>query len=152
VPIRKRLSGDAELEPVSDNVITTNNRAKDKRGVFDPKKDPLKGSAWENMGETPFERGAVIGFLGYMAAEEEEVPRPEDVTTQNLLTQVRTSRNRCNIEHKYRNRIVSPLSGVRAMCVVTCKSGSVKAVTLCGNVSCPLWAFRMGTNGLRGKQ
>ncbi len=152
MPINKRISKDTELHDPSDNVITTADRAKDARGIFDPRKDPLAGSIFDGLSDDVEVRGEMLSRLGHLGAQLEDIPRPEELRTQDLLTLARSSRNRCSIEQRYRDRIVSPLSAIRAFCVTVCQSGSVKAVGLCTSVSCPLWAFRMGTNGMRGKQ
>ena len=151
MPINSRLSQGKELTDLSDNVTTTADRARDKRGVFDPAKNPLKGSIFD-VAETPDERAGIIGYFAYVGGHADDLPRGEDMRVQDLLALVRTDRNCDNTESRYRTRISGPLSGIRAWCVTQCQHGSVKAVTNCVSVSCPLWAFRMGTNGMRGKQ
>jgi len=145
--IRKRITT-VEVDP-ADNVITENERANDSRGVFNPKDNPLVGSIMEPLGDTPDTRASLIRHFAHEAAEDGTLPAPDQIRTQDLLAIVRTNRNACHIEQRYRDRIGSTLSAIRAFCVVECRAASVKAVTDCTCISCPLWALRMGTNGLR---
>jgi hypothetical protein len=151
--IRKRISHGAELAPDTgdDNVI--NHRAFDDRGVVDPTSDVIGKSYITDMlgpdadGETI--RG-VIGTISFNVAQAGQQPAPTEMRTVDILANTRVMFSPgFNVERTYRNRIRSPLTGIRAMCVVVCHSGSPKAVASCSNMSCPLWAFRMGKNGLR---
>lgn len=45
----------------------------------------------------------------------------------------------------YIDRIHSPVTAIRAMCV-ECMGGMVRAIKVCPSTGCPLWAFRMGVN------
>lgn len=145
----------------NDNVITSmaelaahelQAKADDDRGIFDPKKDPVKGSWIGEFGEDNDQRASVLRRYGYLASMEEEVPYPNEMRVQDLLAQVRSSSSGDRIEQQYRNRITSPLSAIRAWCVTQCQSGAIQAVGNCRKMECPLWAFRMGQNGMRGKQ
>lgn len=60
---------------------------------------------------------------------------PKDVTTEDLID--------LGVESSFRKMI-------RRKCVDCC-GGSEKEVRLCTAINCPLWAFRMGNNPLRGK-
>lgn len=60
---------------------------------------------------------------------------PNDVTTEDLIE--------LGVESSFRKMI-------RKKCVDCC-GGSEKEVRLCTAIGCPLWAFRMGNNPLRGK-
>ena len=53
------------------------------------------------------------------------------------------------IENKYRARISSRATGIRAFCV-QCQGGEVAGVRSCPAVTCPLHPFRMGSDPLRG--
>jgi len=50
---------------------------------------------------------------------------------------------------KYRARIKSPATGIRAFCI-DCQGGSLVGVKDCTSLTCPLWNFRMGKDPLRG--
>jgi len=53
-------------------------------------------------------------------------------------------------EQRYRNRVRNRQTAITAFCV-TC-TGSRKGVTECAAVTCPLWAFRLGSNPYRTKR
>jgi hypothetical protein len=50
---------------------------------------------------------------------------------------------------KYRSKIKSPATAIRAFCV-DCQGSSTAAVRDCTELTCPLWNFRMGKDPLRG--
>jgi hypothetical protein len=50
-------------------------------------------------------------------------------------------------EQRYRNRVRNRQTAITAFCV-TC-TGTRKGVTECAAVTCPLWAFRLGSNPYR---
>lgn len=50
---------------------------------------------------------------------------------------------------KYRARIKSPATAIRAYCI-DCQGGSIVGVKDCTALTCPLWNFRMGKDPLRG--
>lgn len=52
-------------------------------------------------------------------------------------------------ERFYRNRIRSPLTAIRAYCVL-CEGGS-QASSNCTGTQCPLWPYRKGKNSMFGK-
>lgn len=58
--------------------------------------------------------------------------------------------NKDHVENKYKEKVRSPLTGVRAFCV-KCQGGTISFVRDCAAVSCPLWPFRMGNNPFFGK-
>lgn len=76
-------------------------------------------------------------------------PDPRTMSVDELRAQLTTPRDGNSIEVMYRQRIVSPLSGIRAWCV-TCADGIAEA-RRCPNVTCALWPFRMGKNPFFGK-
>lgn len=80
-------------------------------------------------------------------------PHPKDVPVEILLAGVQYVQNGGNefgrIEEFYRSRIRSPLTAVRAFCVM-CMDGPKKA-SECQSVTCPLWAFRKGKNSFFGR-
>lgn len=53
-------------------------------------------------------------------------------------------------ERRYRNRIKNRATAITAMCVAC--TGSRKLLTECMQTSCPLWAFRFGSDPFRGKR
>lgn len=69
---------------------------------------------------------------------------PRTLPTEDLLFLVQSSRGD-SIVDKYRARIASPLTALRAYCV-ECQGGGVAFVRECPSTNCPIWAFRMGNN------
>lgn len=53
------------------------------------------------------------------------------------------------VENKYKARISSRATAIRAFCV-GCQGGEVAGVRTCPAVTCPLHPFRMGADPLRG--
>jgi len=121
-------------------------RASDARGVFDPSKDPYEGSYISyQVHDRKLSRRAAqeLAVAGYF-------PKPNEMRVQDLLANVRmTYPTADNVEITYRNRIRSPLTGIRAFCV-QCKYFRPGEVRKCQEMSCPLWPFRMGRNRFRG--
>lgn len=152
MPIRRRISADQELTPA--NVIEQREaaerlavRAADDRGIFDPTTDPFPG-CYLDVQCVPREHAREIA-LGMAHAD--GVAEPKQMQTQDLLAMVRLPNNPSDsVERKYRDRIRSPMTGIRAFCV-ECQGGSPRAVSNCDKLSCPLWAFRMGRNRFRNK-
>jgi hypothetical protein len=148
--IRKRISHGEALAPVIDNV--SNPRADDARGVCDPRKSPVSGSYMEAVAGDNSRDGmrTLVGRHTLDLARHGKQPHPQDMPVQDLLASVRTMDNPGEgVELTYRNRVRSPLTGIRGFCVHVCKSGSPKAVSGCTNLSCVLWPFRMGKHGMR---
>lgn len=135
----------------SDNVTMHDERADDHRGVFDPKDDPFPGSKLDTLSHGDRENaGAVVRHIAY--TQPETVEYPKEMRVQDLLAQVRTTYNgRDSVEISYRKRVRSPLTAIRAFCVVECRAGSPKAVSKCDVMECPFWTLRMGKNGMRGR-
>jgi hypothetical protein len=115
--------------------------------TIDPGKDPFPGSTADNMGIPREMARSVLGAFAYMYKPQ----LPSQMATQDLLAQLRLSDNPDPTEQRYRDRIRSPLTGIRAFCV-TCQGGSPKAVGQCDVVSCPLWPFRLGQNSFYGRK
>jgi hypothetical protein len=150
--IRRRISHGEELAPDTgdDNVI--NHRAFDERGVVDPTSDVMGNSYIGRL--LPEADGdeirATLGAISLTVTDRGQQHAPNEIPVGDMLANTRVMFSPgFNVERTYRNRIRSPLTGIRGMCVIVCKSGSPKAVAACYNMSCPLWAFRMGKNGLR---
>lgn len=152
--IRRRISDHVETTPVEDEIENVYNpRADDERGVFDPSQDPFPGSYMEVLcgpDATMDERRIIIGAISHDVSSRGQQRDPREMRAQDVLANLRTMDNPGEgVEQTYRNRIRSPLTGIRAFCVHDCKSGSPKAVGLCRNMVCPLWPFRMGRHGMR---
>lgn len=81
----------------------------------------------------------------------EETPVKE-IPVDDLATLLRTPWEGDNVEKRYRNRVKGRMGAIRAMCVVTCKAGSPKAVRNCESITCALWPFRLGSNALKRKK
>jgi hypothetical protein len=129
----------------SEETPTVNEKAFDARGVFDFSKDAYEGSTFEAMGVARENVGGVARRIAYGQG----LGYPNEQRVQDLLTLVRSPLNPGDsVEVKYRNRIRSPLTAIRAFCV-ECQGGSPKSVNKCTLVECPFWAFRMGQNGYR---
>lgn len=140
--IRRRLEGVVELTQEEYKAEQAGHKF-----TVDPSKDPFPGSTADNM-KIPREiaRG-VLGALAYMYKPQ----LPGEMATQDLLSQVRMADNPDPTEQRYRDRIRSPLTGIRAFCV-TCSGGSPRAAGQCDVVSCPLWPFRLGQNSFYGRK
>lgn len=146
--IKKRISaGDpsyrTDAEAAAERLAE---RANDQRGVFDPAKDAYEGSYIEyyvqHRGEAR-RKAQELALVGYF-------PKPNEMRVQDLLCNVRlTYPNPDNVEVTYRQRIRSPLTGIRAFCV-QCKYFRPGEVRKCQEMECPLWPFRMGRNRFRG--
>lgn len=54
-----------------------------------------------------------------------------------------------HVEAKYKKRISSRATAIRAYCV-WCQGSDTAAVRLCESLTCPLHPYRMGTDPLRG--
>lgn len=88
----------------------------------------------------------------YVEGNRGNLPHPKQVPVEKLLAGVRHVQNSGKagkMEAFYRDRIRSPLTAVRAFCVL-CMDGARKAND-CESVTCPLWAFRDGHNGFFGR-
>lgn len=96
---------------------------------------------------------AMYRLGAFVAGCNGDQPHPKDVATEALLAGVRTVMNVDNefgrIEKFYRDRIRSPLTAIRAFCVMN--EGGPKKANECTSVTCPLWLFRQGSNAFYGK-
>lgn len=116
-------------------------------------KNPSHGGEYQpsaetrlNLSETPSNR-RLTAFKTYALPG----VKPAEIPIDDLVTVLRTPQNDENVDYVYRNRIKGRLSAIRAFCVF-CQGGSPKAARLCAQVTCPLWSFRTGANGMRGER
>lgn len=70
---------------------------------------------------------------------------PKEIPTDTLIELTKSYFGEDTVERKYKERVRSPLTGIRSFCVV-CQGGSVPSVRACPSANCPLWPFRMGNN------
>lgn len=112
-------------------------------------KEPLPPtSAVLRYGDCP--TAAQLRSLGPLALSEGAAAPDENMTVADRLTLLRTPYDPTNAqEARYRNRVRNRATAITAMCVV-CMGGR-KLVTECADVTCPLWAFRLGSNPFRRK-
>lgn len=114
------------------------------RGTFNPADDPFPGSSLDKL-EVP---RAEAGKWGRMMAFIGTALIPSQMRVQDLLAYARIPYNPGDkTEQKYRNRIRSPATAVRAYCVMC--AGGPKASWECEKVECPLWPFHRGRSSLR---
>lgn len=74
-----------------------------------------------------------------------------DFTIEDRVILMRSSYDKNNPqEQRYRNRVRNRGTAITAFCI-TCQGGR-KAVTECIATTCPLWAFRFGTDPFYGKK
>ena len=115
---------------------------------FNLKDDPFPGSEADMLGCEPDTALPVLKHRAYTM----KPALPSNMRTQDLLAQLRMRDNPSDhVEKRYRDRIVSPLTAIRAFCV-SCKGSSPKAANMCGKMECPLWAFRLGQNAFYGRK
>lgn len=75
-----------------------------------------------------------------------------ELTVADQLQAIRTPQNPNEFaETRYRARITNRGTAMTSFCV-NCQGGSRKQVAECYSVDCPIWAFRFGTDPLRGKR
>ena len=73
------------------------------------------------------------------------------LTTADRVIAMRTPNDPNNPqEQRYRNRVRNRGTAITAFCI-TCQGGR-KAVTECIDVTCPLWAFRFGSDPFYAKR
>lgn len=156
MPINQRLT---TASPVTEKpaipVITLEMRQTDARGTFDPTQDAYPGSTLERIGVPEESARSVAAFMAFTQGNSD---MPNQMRVQDLLAQVRMRSNTSGhlphveaIEKRYRDRVRSPLTAIRAFCVF-CQGHSPKAATNCDKVDCALWPFHRGAHGLRGKK
>lgn len=92
----------------------------------------------------------LVLMLGYGNSVDNVTKHPNDIPTEVLRRQLDICDENDEMERHYRKRIRSPLTAIRAFCVL-CSVGP-KAANKCSCVSCPLWVFRRGSNPFYGKR
>ena len=87
---------------------------------------------------------AQLRKLGNIALSCRDTPG-EDFNVTDRIKMLRTPFDRNNPQElRYRNRVKNRATAITAMCIVC--TGSRKAVTECLDTTCPLWAYRMGSD------
>lgn len=144
MPIRQRF---ADTVPVSAEEYKIEQHTPSKP-TFDPRQDAYVGSELDKL-KVPEEVALAVGKkLAYIF---KPLP-PRQMKTQDLLANIRMCNNPGDVtEERYRNRIRSPLTGIRAFCV-ECSGGSPKQATMCDAMECPLWPFRLGQNSFYSRK
>lgn len=106
------------------------------------------------LGKSTFERLGIpegrVRLVSLVSACTFGVDDPKKLRVEDVLAMVRAPNWHDNAETFYRERIKSPLTGIRAFCVF-CSGGSPKAANACPKTDCSLWAFRTGKNPFFGK-
>jgi hypothetical protein len=126
---------------------TLEEKAADSRGTFNPANDPYPGSVPEAMGVPANLVGSVMRFGSFVG----DNPLPIEMRVQDLLLALRQPYDATSaVERTYRERIRSPLTAIRAFCVLC--AGGPKLATACDKIECPLWAFHRGRNALRNRK
>jgi hypothetical protein len=141
--IKKRSvsSSDAPVAKVDDMPKFPNIEAKPKKPVEDTGffsgSDRIPGQNARRFGLIAQACGDAPADISLSVADRFKLLRtPYDTTTAT--------------EQRYRNRVRNRQTAITAFCV-TC-TGSRKGVTECAAVTCPLWAFRLGSNPYRTKR
>ena len=85
----------------------------------------------------------------------EEKTMVNSKVTEQELEEIKAKLRSANwpdpVEQRYRDKIDSPLTAIRAMCVV-CMCGQLKEVNKCTVLNCPLYPFRTGKNPFHGRK
>lgn len=93
------------------------------------------------------EKLPVIEFrLKYQGKHPRDVPLSE----MRNLVKISAETKDDSTNRRYHERIKNPATGVRAFCIA-CMGGAPGEVRHCPATTCPLWAFRLGTNPFFGK-
>jgi hypothetical protein len=108
--------------------------------------DLPKQSTFDDMGVPDEHRRTFMSAVARAGG----LPKPKDMNHRDLLEMVRVPNEDDKVENFYRERIKSPLTAIRAFCVL-CQGGQPSAASGCIGVSCPVWLFRTGKNPLYGK-
>lgn len=104
-------------------------------------KQPMPAPKMTEAGIHPLRLGLVADSCGF--------DTDESFTVGDRVKLMRTPYDKKNPqEQRYRNRVKNRGTAITAMCIIC--TGSRKAVTECLATSCPLWAFRLGSDPFRG--
>lgn len=146
MPIKKRKSVPAADAPTPDAERASQPlhiEAKPKKPV------PQRGVVREILGPNPPRNGVLR--LGPLALDSGADTADEGLTIEDRVALMRTPYDLKNPqEQRYRNRVRGRGTAITAMCI-TCQGGR-KAVTECIDTTCPLWAFRFGSDPFYGKR
>lgn len=133
--------------PIQKRFSDTEQYVRVEKAKFDPSADTFHGSSAQRMG---LDRGTALPVLRFAAMSAPILP--SQLSTQDLLNQLRMVDNVGDqTEKRYRDRITSPLTAIRAFCV-SCKGGSPKQANRCEKMECPVWPFRLGQNSFYGRK
>lgn len=113
-----------------------------------PKKDVPDTGMFANQDTIPPKFARMLGNLSYVCGD---TPSDIPLSVADRFKLLRTPYDTTTAtESRYRNRVRNRQTAITAMCIVC--TGSRKLVTECADLTCPLWAFRFGTNPYRGKK
>lgn len=144
MPIKKRnIATEKPIEqPANDGKLVI--VAKSKKPI------PNKSVVRTLFGTDKPTKGAALQ-LGLLAQQVGAATADEDLTIEDRVALMRTPYDDKNPqERRYRNRVKNRGTAITAMCI-TCQGGR-KAVTECIATTCPLWAFRFGSDPFYGKR
>lgn len=117
------------------------------RVVFEKRLDDINEAADEARGIQLLKLGKKRERVEYMLSWQGANPKIIDIDELTLVIQQPLHVD--SVEDKYRAKIKSQRTSIRAYCV-SCQGGSVAGVKSCPAVTCPLFSFRMGKDPLRG--
>ena len=141
MPIKKRSS-----VPTGDEIPTDDGKlhivAKPKRPM------PDGGKLADTYGDANPTEARRLGLVAIACS----AGTPDEAfTIEDRVRLMRTPYDENNPqEARYRNRVRNRGTAVTAMCI-TCQGGR-KAVTECIDTTCPLWAFRFGSDPFYGRR
>lgn len=79
-----------------------------------------------------------------------DLPDPRQMPVADLLDMVRQCPNDNPKEQAYRNRVKSPLTAIRAQCIMCTETRN--QIIECARIECSLWPFRLGKNPFYGRR
>lgn len=109
---------------------------------------PISGAISTMLGDKPLAPN--IRRLGAVAAAISD-PTDDLLTIHDRISAMRTPYDEKNPQElRYRARVRNRATAITAFCI-TCIGGR-KSVTECAATTCPLWAFRFGSDPFHGKR
>lgn len=116
-------------------------------------KEDLRDVAYENAGA---ETNAILRTKAFRLCDmldtslDFQGANPKKLDFETLRDHIRApSPNHEDVTNQYRASIKNRATAIRAYCI-GCQGGSVVDVRFCPSMTCPLHAFRMGKDPLRG--